>query len=261
MRRAQEAMDAPVGRSRKGKLFGKRDASSRCGAQFEAESRDVPAARRRDRSAEIRRIRDADGIISCLKGSLIHMAFLPPFFLRLRILSAAVVLHGAAAWAAIPEVGALAPNFNLQTLSGDQVELKKLTAERPVALIVLRGWPGYQCPLCSRQVHDLVAHAAEFENLGVQVVMIYPGPADDLKTHAKEFLEDKKWPAAFLYLVDPDYVFTKTYDLRWDALKETAYPSTFVIGRDNRIRFAHVSKTHGDRVDAAGLLDALRKEK
>ncbi|MGH7956231.1 MAG: hypothetical protein ACREH8_04380, partial [Opitutaceae bacterium] len=47
------------------------------------------------------------------------------------------------------------------------------------------------------------------------------------------------------------------YGLRWEAPKETAYPSTFIIDRANRVRFAHVSKTHGNRVSAAAALETL----
>ncbi len=124
-------------------------------------------------------------------------------------------------------------------------------------LVVLRGWPGYQCPICSRQVNDFVTKAADFAAKGVQVLMVYPGPADQLKAHAQEFLAHQDWPADFLYVIDPDYSFTNAYGLRWDAPKETAYPSTFIIDRNSRVRFAHVSKTHGDRVSAAAALEAL----
>ena len=99
--------------------------------------------------------------------------------------------------------------------------------------------------------------AADFAAKNVQVLMVYPGPAAQLKAHAREFLASKDWPADFLYVIDPSYSFTNAYGLRWDAPKETAYPSMFIIDREGRVRFAHVSKTHGNRVSAAGALDAL----
>lgn len=182
----------------------------------------------------------------------------PPFgFVAAAI--AAFVLSASlpVAAATTPQTGELAPNFSLKTLDDKVVELKTLTAKHPVLLIVLRGWPGYQCPICSRQVNDYVGKAADFAAQGVQVLMVYPGPADQLKTHAQEFLASKEWPADFLYVIDPDYTFTNAYGLRWDAPKETAYPSTFIIDRQGRVRFAHVSKSHGDRVDAAAAKAAL----
>jgi len=154
-------------------------------------------------------------------------------------------------------VGSMAPDFTLKTLDDQSVRLADLTAKSKVVLVVLRGWPGYQCPLCSRQAHDFVRNDEKFKVAGAQVLMVYPGPADDLKAHAAEFLQDKNWPKDFLLVLDPDYSFTKTYGLRWDAPKETAYPSTFIIGKDGKVTFAHVSKQHGDRVGAETVLKAL----
>lgn len=159
-----------------------------------------------------------------------------------------------------PIVGSSAPDFTLNTLDDQPVRLTDLTAKGKVVLVVLRGWPGYQCPFCSRQAHDFVIHEKELAADGVQVVMVYPGPSDDLKSHAADFLKDKDWPQDFLLVLDPDYSFTKAYGLRWDAPKETAYPSTFIIGKDNEVTFAHVSKKHGDRVNAETVLKALNED-
>lgn len=160
-----------------------------------------------------------------------------------------------------PAVGAVAPAFALRTLEGKTVELAALTAESPVVLVVLRGFPGYQCPLCTRQVHDFVTHAKDFAAKGVRIVMVYPGPAAGLQARAKEFLADKAWPRDFVFLVDPDYTFTRAYGVRWEARNETAYPSTFVIERGGRVEFARVSTTHGGRTTAAEVLGALRTDR
>lgn len=93
---------------------------------------------------------------------------------------------------------------------------------------------------------------------GARVLMVYPGPADQLKAHAREFLQDIERPADFVLVLDPDFSFTNVYGLRWDAKKETAYPSTFVIGADGKILFAQVSKTHGGRVSVAQALAELK---
>jgi peroxiredoxin Q/BCP len=157
-----------------------------------------------------------------------------------------------------PAVGERAPDFTLHTLDGRSIELNQLTGQSGVVLLVLRGWPGYQCPICSRQVHDFVAHAGEFSAKKVQVLMVYPGPAEQLKAHAQEFLADKQWPADFLFVTDPDYTFTNAYGLRWKKAKETAYPSTFVIDREGIVQFAHVSKTHSDRIGATQALAEVK---
>ena len=169
------------------------------------------------------------------------------------ILALATGLRGAAP----PEPGALAPDFTLQGLDGRSTTLSALTAKSTVVLIVLRGYPGYQCPICNRQVGELIGRAVDFAAKQARVVLIYPGPAAQLTAKAEEFRKNKDWPAEFLFLLDPDYALTNRYGLRWDAKNETAYPSTFIIGREGRVIFSKVSKTHGGRTTAAEVLARL----
>lgn len=157
-----------------------------------------------------------------------------------------------------PKVGDKAKDFELAALGGGAVKLSGLTDAGPVVLVVLRGYPGYQCPLCTKQFADFLGKADEFKKAGARVVFVYPGPADKLKEKAGEFVRGKDYPAHFQILLDPDYSFTTAYGLRWDAKNETAYPSTFVIDGRRTITFAQVSTTHGGRVAAADAVKALR---
>ena len=156
-----------------------------------------------------------------------------------------------------PKVGGMADDFELKSLKGDSVKLSDVTKDGPVVLIVLRGYPGYQCPICSQQVGQVLKEAGKFKEAGVQVLFVYPGPSKNLAKRAEEFLRDKTIPDHFQLLVDPDYQFTDAYHLRWNAQGETAYPSTFVIGKDRKITFAKISKTHGDRTSPDEILKAL----
>ena len=157
----------------------------------------------------------------------------------------------------VPAVGDAARGFTLDTPSGKSVQLSALTKQGPVVMIVLRGWPGYQCPICTRQVGEFIAHEKELAAVGAQVLFVYPGPADHLKDHAEESIEGKGLPAWFTFVIDPDFSITNTYGLRWDAHKETVYASTFVIDKQKIIRFAKTSRTHGDRADSASVLNVL----
>ena len=159
---------------------------------------------------------------------------------------------------AMPKAGDKAADFTLKTLDDKSIQFSDLTAKSDVVLVVLRGWPGYQCPICTRQVNDFAGNAEKFKAAGVQVLMVYPGPADDLKAHGAEFLADKSWPKDFMFVLDPDYSFTKAYGLRWDAPKETAYPSTFIVSKEGKIAFAHISKQHGGRTSADAVLKSLK---
>lgn len=156
-----------------------------------------------------------------------------------------------------PQVGDRASNFVVHTVDGKPVELNQIARGRTTVLVVLRGWPGYQCPFCTTQVYEYIEHAPQFDAQNVGVVLVYPGPSEQLAAHAKEFLQDKHWPSSLTFAVDPNYAFTEQYGLRWSAPGETAYPSTFIINGDGTIQFAHVSREHGDRVSAAAVLRFL----
>lgn len=164
-----------------------------------------------------------------------------------------VLAAAASAAPAPPAVGEAAPDFALNTPDGRTVRLNQMREKAPVVLVVLRGYPGYQCPMCTRQVADLRSQAREIRKAGAEVVMVYPGGGN----RAKEFMGSTPLPPGFTLVTDPEYRFTNTYRLRWDAPRETAYPATFIIDRTGKIRFARVSRSHGDRVPAAEVVQAL----
>jgi len=182
--------------------------------------------------------------------------------------SAIALFLGIVSWTAAsdekkispPAVGEEARDFELAGIDGNKVKLSSVIEEGPVVLIVLRGYPGYQCPLCTGQVGQFLGRADRLQAAGASVIFIYPGPADRLAEHAAEFVGDRKLPKSFRLLIDPDYSFTKAYALRWNALRETAYPATFVIDKNRKVLFAKVSKSHGDRASVEDAIRALRAE-
>jgi peroxiredoxin len=127
-----------------------------------------------------------------------------------------------------------------------------------LVLVVLRGFPGYQCPYCVRQVHDFIDHASDFRTKNTRVLLVYPGPPATLDQHAKEFLaKQAELPSNIFLVIDPDYTVTNLYGLRWDAPHETAYPSTFILDRKGVIAYEKISHTHGDRLSAQDALEHL----
>lgn len=161
-----------------------------------------------------------------------------------------------------PELGKKAADFTLSTPDGRRLRLSELTAKGNVALIVLRGFPGYQCPYCQKQVHDFIANADKFAATGTQILLVYPGPAADVDQKAKEALaKQNPLPPNIHLVVDPDYVFTNQYGLRWDAPHETAYPSTFLIDRNGNVLFRKISRVHGERTTAEDVLSEVQRAK
>jgi peroxiredoxin Q/BCP len=152
-----------------------------------------------------------------------------------------------------PQVGAAAPDFSLKALDGKTVRLSETTARGTTVLVMLRGYPGYQCPFCTTQVGSLLGREADFKKAGAQVLLVYPGEVD----RAQQFVRDKKLPAHFTMALDPEFTFTNLYGLRWNAAHETAYPATFVIDAKNRVRWEKISHAHGDRATPDEILKAI----
>ena len=188
------------------------------------------------------------------------------FFQSLLVVSAAGLLLVSSAAASRqakpggpPTVGDTAPDFTLAQIDGTKLTLSAELKNGPVVLIVGRGWVGYQCPFCNRQFGDFLRNAKELEAKSARVVWVYPGPTEDVQKRAEEFAQGKAFPGNFRFVLDPAYSFTLAYGLRWDAPQETAYPATFIIDRGRVVRFASISKTHGDRTTAAVVLAALSR--
>ncbi|MEP7026970.1 MAG: redoxin domain-containing protein [Candidatus Eisenbacteria bacterium] len=158
-----------------------------------------------------------------------------------------------------PVVGDIAPDFALPALSGGTIRLSSLVKKGPVVLLMLRGYPGYQCPFCTKQVGDFLTRADGFKKAKAHVVFVYPGPSEGLWDHAKEFVQGRDYPRHFYVLPDPGYTMTDAYHLRWDAEQETSHPALFVLDRKGRVTYARISEGHGDRVAAEQALEVLAK--
>lgn len=160
------------------------------------------------------------------------------------------------------EVGDRVTNFDLSIVGGDgYIELSEQYKQGPVAVIVLRGYPGYQCPLCSQQVSTLRNRAKALAKSFHRVILVYPGEADQLQRHAEDFLGSRALPDPLVMVRDDDLEMVKSWGLRWNAPRETAYPAAYIIDRNGRVRWSKVSDNHAGRASVEELLRELRKLK
>ena len=108
-----------------------------------------------------------------------------------------------------PKVGDTIKEFKFQSEDKQEVSLAALAKKGPVVLVILRGYPGYQCPACTAQVAELRKHAAEFKELGANVVLVYPGEVENLQERAGQFLKASKLPEPLVLVLDPKYDFIR----------------------------------------------------
>jgi len=91
-----------------------------------------------------------------------------------------------------PAKGETAPDLTLSTLDGVKVQLFGETSKGTTVLVILRGYPGYQCPFCQKQAHDFIAHASEFAKVKTTVLLVYTGPPPSLIDAPRNFSPRKR---------------------------------------------------------------------
>ncbi|MEL6105178.1 MAG: redoxin domain-containing protein [Planctomycetota bacterium] len=158
--------------------------------------------------------------------------------------------------------GDKAPDFELPVQGSDEyVRLSTLLQDGPVVVVVLRGYPGYQCSLCTQQYGSLINRARSLAkatgDTPRRVVLIYPGDDSSLESRARQFMGSRKLPDPFVVVRDPGMEMVRQWGLRWNRSRETAYPATYVIGRGQRVKWAKVSRSHAGRATVQEILEAL----
>jgi len=142
--------------------------------------------------------------------------------------------------------------------SKDYLTLSEHYRRGPVVVVVLRGYPGYQCQFCSRQVASLANRARALGAVAEKVIVVYPGDSESLERHAESFAGVRRLPEPLVIVRDDRMESVRQWGLRWDARRETAYPATYVIDRNGRIRWKKVSRSHAGRSTVEEILKELR---
>lgn len=174
-----------------------------------------------------------------------------------------------AAW---PQVGALAPDFTLEEVEGERLDLAGLTANGPAVLVFFRF---ATCPACNIALphYDRVL-APALRALGARLVAVSPQVPErliDIKTRQN---------LGFEVATDRDAVLSRQFGLLFtanDANQEASrasgafigdttglgtwelpQPAVVVIGQDRRIKFVEVSPDWLDRTEADAIIAAVR---
>ncbi|MGI9442414.1 MAG: redoxin family protein [Rubripirellula sp.] len=159
-----------------------------------------------------------------------------------------------------PGVGQRAPDFELPLVGQKKfLSLRDEYRDGPVVVIVLRGYPGYQCPVCKSQFNAVVNRAKALSSESKCVVLVYPGKADQLEKNSKRFLGSRKLPHPIKVVRDDDMQMVKEWGIRWEARNQTAYPATFVVDQNGRIAWKKISSTSAGRSTVEEILRELRK--
>lgn len=146
------------------------------------------------------------------------------------------------------------PFQTLRGVDGSEVDLKQYLGKKKVMLVVLRGFLGEVCCYCIAQTKALAQSRERLEQLGVEVLVVYPGPKEN------EASFEQVYRSTFNEGGPPYRVF---YDAQLELVKQLgidgdlASPSTVIVGEDGLIKFFYKGEHKADRPAAKKLLQAI----
>lgn len=148
--------------------------------------------------------------------------------------------------------------FTFLDTAGNRVELQAYRGTKNIVLIFTRGYPGYVCPNCSTLTSRLIANYEEFRKRDAEIFVVFPGDRsriDEFLTQARPRDQTTGEPALvpFPVLLDENLQVVDKLRLRASLAK----PSTFILDKAGKLRFAYVGATSADRPSIKAMLEQL----
>jgi peroxiredoxin len=154
--------------------------------------------------------------------------------------------------AGLLQPGDLAFDFILPEVATGEPRTLSSRRGRAVVLLFYRGpW----CGVCHQHLGKVRKRLAEIQELGAEVVAVYPGKVEHLRPHV---LESK---VPFPVLADEGSAVIDLYGVRnrWALFhRGIPHPATYVIDRDGVVRFADVRHQHFFRIPVGTLVAQVR---
>jgi cytochrome c biogenesis protein CcmG, thiol:disulfide interchange protein DsbE len=120
-----------------------------------------------------------------------------------------------------PQKGFLAPDFTLESMSGESVTLSDLRGQ----VVIVNLWASW-CGPCRLEMPALKDIFNEYKENGL-VILAVNSTSQDSRSAVEKFVAEYQLP--FTVLLDTEGAAAQLYQL-------SALPSTFFIGRDGLIR-------------------------
>ncbi len=146
---------------------------------------------------------------------------------------------------------------------GNEVQLADIMTQEYLVLVVTRGWFGGVCFYCASQTSQWARRFDELEPYDAQIAVIFPtetkedaSKLDELNQRIKGGeIPNENIP--YPILLDINLASVDKLGIR----AELAKPSTYIIDRKGRVRFAYVGESIADRPNVDSVLRQLGKLK
>jgi len=139
--------------------------------------------------------------------------------------------------------------------SGSVLDVAKQQGKKPVLLVVLRGFSGQVCLYCAAQTTAISKNFQKFNDLGVEVVVVYPGPVEAVAPFIEAVRSLAKEPPLMPVALDVSLIAVRKLGIEDNLAK----PTSLIIDKQGLVRYAYVGKTIADRPAVKDLLNELAR--
>ena len=142
---------------------------------------------------------------------------------------------------------------------GRPVRIEDWRGKKNLVLVFTRGYPGYICPLCTSYTAQIAYRYPEIAAGGAEVLVVFPGSPEKVQdfVRAAREISEQEGPGSlpFPVLLDVELKGVDAFGIRGDLAK----PSTYVIDREGKVRYAFVGDQAHERPDVDTILAELRR--
>ncbi len=146
------------------------------------------------------------------------------------------------------------PFQKVRGVDGNEIDLAQYKGKKKVMIVVLRGFLGEVCCYCVAQTKALAQSRERLEQLGVEVLVIYPGPKENEASFEQAYkMTFNEGGPPYRVFYDQNLELVTSLGIQGDL----ASPSTLIVGEDGNIKFFYKGEHKADRPAAKKLLQVI----
>lgn len=151
-------------------------------------------------------------------------------------------------------VGNKFPFLRFVNSNGEVIDLRQHVANKKLVVVVLRGFAGSVCLVCSSQTLALSKQIKKFHDRNTEVILVYPGEIETIPQFISSVHDiESTLPLPFPIVLDADLSLVNEFKINGSLAK----PSTMIIDENGIVRYAYVGKHPGDRPTIPNLLKVI----
>ncbi len=146
------------------------------------------------------------------------------------------------------------PFTSMKGVDGKDIDLTQFHGKKQVMVVVLRGFLGEVCAYCVAQTKALSQQKDKLAELGVEVLVIYPGAKENEESFEQAYkMTFNEGGPPYRVFYDPNLELVTKLGIEGDL----ASPSTLIVDLNGNIQFFYKGEHRADRPAAKKLLEII----